>query len=131
MWCDGDMIELSASVFERYLRKRLEDHYFRVWNELSLGALDLFWRPGGLSIGPFSKLVDLPVSRVRHYINQGLVEPYKAGLKFRFHLFSSGGCGRPTLKRFWQLDNSDTLWIGLSLRKVSPLCEGNVLCRSV
>lgn len=85
------MIELSTATFQRYLEKRAKDHdesTFRVWNELSLGELDRFWSGGGLSIGGFSKLVGLPVSHVRHYLNQGLIEPYKVGGKYRFHPFN-------------------------------------------
>jgi DNA-binding transcriptional MerR regulator len=82
---------MSNAAFERYNEKRAHDsdpQYYRVWNELSLGALSQFWRSGGMSIGPFSKLVGLSVSCVRHYLKQNLLEPYKVAGKYRFHPFN-------------------------------------------
>ena len=38
----------------------------------------------GLGIGAFAKLVELPVSTVRHYVELGLVRPYMVSSKFRF-----------------------------------------------
>ncbi len=41
---------------------------------------------GEVGIGWFSKLVKLPVTTVRHYIELGLVRPYTLNTKFRFVL---------------------------------------------
>jgi DNA-binding transcriptional MerR regulator len=47
-------------------------------------TLEAFRDSRGVGIGVFSKLVDLPVSTVRHYIEVGLVKPYLVNGKFRF-----------------------------------------------
>jgi DNA-binding transcriptional MerR regulator len=47
-----------------------------------------FAKPRGVGIGEFSKLVDLPVTTVRHYVELGLVNPFSIYGKFRFLVFN-------------------------------------------
>ena len=49
-----------------------------------LDNLKLFCDPKGVGIGAFAKLVKLPASTVRHYVELGLVSPCLVNGKFRF-----------------------------------------------
>ncbi len=40
----------------------------------------------GVGIGAFSKMVNLPISTVRHYVRLGLIEPWEVGTRYRFHV---------------------------------------------
>lgn len=40
----------------------------------------------GVGIGAFSKMVNLPISTVRHYVQLGLIEPWKVVTRYRFHV---------------------------------------------
>jgi DNA-binding transcriptional MerR regulator len=40
----------------------------------------------GVTIGAFSKMVNLPVSTVRHYVRLGLIEPWEVATRYRFHM---------------------------------------------
>jgi DNA-binding transcriptional MerR regulator len=85
-------MKISKKAFASYLRQRGIDpdpDYYQLWNELALGALDQFFKPGGMAIGAFSALVGLPVSTVRHYLKLGLVEPYQVEGAYRFHPFNA------------------------------------------
>lgn len=85
------MITLSKATFEKYLQQRRaygDPDYRKVWDELSLGRLDRFWAPGGMSIGGFARLMELPVSTIRHYLGLGLLEAYKVEGGYRFHPFN-------------------------------------------
>ena len=42
----------------------------------------------GVTIGTFSKMVNLPVSTVRHYVRLGLIEPWDVVGRYRFHVFN-------------------------------------------
>ena len=86
------MITLSKDRFEHFLKQRRASQdpgYREVWQQLALGRLDDFWKAGGMAIGAFAWLVDLPVSTVRHYLGLGLLEAhYKVDGKYRFHPFN-------------------------------------------
>lgn len=85
------MITLSKATFEKYLLQRRghgDPDYRKVWDELSLGRLESFWKPGGMSIGGFARLMELPVSTIRHYLGLGLLEAYKVEGGYRFHPFN-------------------------------------------
>jgi DNA-binding transcriptional MerR regulator len=47
-----------------------------------------FANPKGVGIANFSKLVKLPVTTVRHYIEMGLVSPFSLFGKFKFVIFN-------------------------------------------
>jgi DNA-binding transcriptional MerR regulator len=40
----------------------------------------------GVGIGAFSKMVNLPISTVRHYVRLGLIEPWEVASRYRFHV---------------------------------------------
>ncbi len=40
----------------------------------------------GIGIGVFSKMVNLPISTVRHYVRLGLIEPWEVAGRYRFHV---------------------------------------------
>lgn len=40
----------------------------------------------GVGIGAFSKMVNLPISTVRHYVRLGLIEPWLVETRYRFHV---------------------------------------------
>jgi DNA-binding transcriptional MerR regulator len=40
----------------------------------------------GVGIGAFSKMVNLPISTVRHYVRLGLIEPWEVATRYRFHV---------------------------------------------
>lgn len=40
----------------------------------------------GVGIGAFSKMVNLPISTVRHYVRLGLIEPWLVATRYRFHV---------------------------------------------
>jgi DNA-binding transcriptional MerR regulator len=40
----------------------------------------------GVGIGAFSKMVNLPISTVRHYVRLGLIEPWDVATRYRFHV---------------------------------------------
>jgi hypothetical protein len=39
-----------------------------------------------IGIGAFSKMVNLPISTVRHYVRLGLIEPWLVETQYRFHV---------------------------------------------
>lgn len=43
-----------------------------------------FFQLPGVGIGAFAKMVNLPVSTVRHYIRLGLIEPWEVEGRYRF-----------------------------------------------
>jgi DNA-binding transcriptional MerR regulator len=47
-----------------------------------------FADPKGVGIARFSKLVNLPVTTVRHYVEMGLVSPFSLFGKFKFVIFN-------------------------------------------
>ena len=49
-----------------------------------LDNFETFCDPKGVGIGAFAKLVKLPASTVRHYVELGLLSPYLVNGKFRF-----------------------------------------------
>ena len=97
------MITISKLGFENFLtnqRHHQEAGYRKVWDQLAPGQLDNFWKPGGMAIGSFSRLVNLPVSTVRHYLGLGLIEAhYKVDGKYRFHPFN---CWEVQSIQHWQ-----------------------------
>ena len=106
------MIEMSRSRFERSIAERREnndEHTRTIWAELSLGCLENFWKPGGMTIGEFSRMMGPSVSSIRFHINLGLIEPYKVDGKYRFHPFN-----------VWELKSVQN-WqsLGLSLDEIS------------
>ena len=82
---------LTSSQFDTLLasnRGNSDPHYRSTWQALALGQLDRFHQKGGMSIGPFANLVDLPKSTVRYYVERELVAPFRVDGKFRFHPFN-------------------------------------------
>ena len=49
---------------------------------------EAFKNPKGVGISEFSKLVKLPITTVRHYVEMGLVSPLELNSKFRFMVFN-------------------------------------------
>ena len=49
---------------------------------------EAFKNPKGVGISEFSKLVKLPITTVRHYVEIGLVSPLELNSKFRFMVFN-------------------------------------------
>ncbi len=45
-----------------------------------------FMNVKGVGIGAFSKMVNLPISTVRHYVRLGLIEPWEVATRYRFHV---------------------------------------------
>ena len=48
----------------------------------------VFMDTKGVIIGAFSKMVNLPISTVRHYVRLGLIEPWDVAGRYRFHVFN-------------------------------------------
>jgi len=62
----------------------LKDTLIAAYGSLALARE--FTDPKGVGIGRFSKLVGLPSSTVRHYIEQGLINPERVASRFVFNL---------------------------------------------
>jgi DNA-binding transcriptional MerR regulator len=76
------MQKLSKAQFERI------SSFKGVGDALESLGLDVkltTFRKAGVGIGAFARLCEVPVSTVRHYINLGLVDPYRVEGKWRFH----------------------------------------------
>lgn len=83
--------QLSKSRFDHYTQALAEDFGREEgWRNAAIALAGseknarVFLKKGGMSIGVFSKMVELPVSTVRHYIRLGLVEPWKVEGRYRF-----------------------------------------------
>ena len=82
---------LSAKTFE-YIMARYREHYEQdaelrdIVNTLAGSEANAraFLEPPGVGIGEFSRMLDLPVSTVRHYVRLGLVEPWEVNGRLRF-----------------------------------------------
>ncbi len=88
-----DLVKLSPERFRKQTQKYA--HYFENDPEMR-GMFTLlagtqvnaraFMDTKGVGIGAFSKMVNLPISTVRHYVRLGLIEPWLVGTRYRFHV---------------------------------------------
>lgn len=83
---------ISRQRFEAYNRSNLEkfesnEGGFRNYFLQLAGSEERarqFLAPAGVAIGAFARMVELPVSTVRHYIRLGLVDPWLVAGRYHF-----------------------------------------------
>lgn len=83
--------KLSKARFEHITREQAkvfgQDEGFRNAATALAGSEEkarAFFQPRGVGIGAFAKMVNLPVSTVRHYVRLGLIEPWDVEGRYRF-----------------------------------------------